>query len=136
MRKGLFAKYSGKIYRANIQKDSLIKLISEDANDEDLGFKMKIYPDYYKNKESLPKLYIKEVSKHKINELFEVETKVKYKGYIFNVSSEKGGNYYIGTTDAALAKALNFDRTDKYYYEKWVAEEDVEVFEEIKEIAL
>lgn len=135
MRKGLFAKYSGKIYRANIHKDSLIKLISEDVNDEDLGFKLKIYPDYYKDKESLPKLYIKEVSKLKISELFEVETKVKYKGYIFNVSSEKSGNYFIGTSDATLAKELNFDRTDKYYYEKWVAEDEVEVevFEEIKQ---
>lgn len=136
MRKGLFAKYKESNYQAEILSDSLIKLVSSEVKDKELGFNLKIYPEYYKDAKNLPKLYLKEVNRNDIIELFEVFPKSRYKGHEFNVSREKNGNVNIGTVDATLAKKMGFERTDKYYYEKWVPKNEVEIFEERKEIKL
>jgi hypothetical protein len=136
MRKGMFAEYRGSIYQAEIIDDLQIKLVSRDVKDQALGFKLKIYPEYYKGIKNLPEIYLKDVNKDDIIELFEVNPKSKYKGYKFNISGEKNGHVHIGTNDATLAKDLGFERTDKYYYEKWVPKNEVEIFEERKEIKL
>ncbi|EOB4310178.1 TPA: hypothetical protein ACSKS3_001364 [Listeria innocua] len=42
----------------------------------------------------------------------------------------------LGTNDSELAKELKFERTDKYLYEKWVPESEIEIMEERKNIPL
>ena len=53
-----------------------------------------------------------------------------------NIRTENEQKYLIGTSDAAKAQLLNLDRTDKYFYEKWVPKDEVETFEVKKAIAL
>lgn len=129
MKKGLFAKYKGQFYQADVQNDSTIRLISKRPADIRMGFNAKEYPKYYKNNTELPVLYIKDVNKNELEELVKIENKFKYKGYEFDISIEREGKYYIGTTDASIANRLNFERTDKYYYEKWVSSDEGELVE-------
>ncbi|MEB6551072.1 hypothetical protein MXL46_18650 [Heyndrickxia sporothermodurans] len=83
MEKGTFAKYTNKTYRvSNIDVDC-IRLVSEDQADLNNGFKEKIYPSNYKDIANLPRLYIKEIKKAEIDEIYEVDYKAKYKGNIF-----------------------------------------------------
>ena len=53
-----------------------------------------------------------------------------------NIRTEDEKSYLIGSPDAAKAQLLNLDRTDKYFYEKWVPKDEVEIFEMKKAIAL
>lgn len=55
---------------------------------------------------------------------------------IVNVSREKDNNVLIGTNDARIARELGIGRTDKYYYEQWIPKNEVEIFEERKEMKL
>ncbi|MBU5465781.1 hypothetical protein KQI49_02930 [Virgibacillus sp. MSJ-26] len=136
MRNGLYADYLKKVYQVSDIDGDKIRLVSKDKNDKELGFKLKVYPDFYKEKENLPRLYIKEVIKKDLNDLFELSTLAIYKNNKFEFISKSKDRVLLGTTDAALANKLKFDRTDKYYYEKWVSIEDVELFEEKTEINL
>ncbi|EIT83731.1 hypothetical protein A374_18965, partial [Fictibacillus macauensis ZFHKF-1] len=85
MEKGTFARYMNKTFRVSIRGDDCIRLISEDQADVNNGFKKHIYPSYYKDRDRLPKLYIKEVKKADLDELYEVDYKAKYNGTIFNL---------------------------------------------------
>lgn len=40
--------------------------------------------------------------------------------------------FRIGTINTEIAKELNFERTDKYYYEKWVPKNEVKIKKERK----
>ncbi|TDL31193.1 hypothetical protein E2R51_15525 [Jeotgalibacillus sp. S-D1] len=98
------------------------------------GFEEKIYPSNYKDRSNLPRLYIKEIKREEIDEIFEVDYKAKYIKNLFNLSTNKTGSQFrIGTIDAELAKQNGFERTDKYYYEKIVEEDEIEV-KQIKKI--
>jgi hypothetical protein len=136
MRKGMFAEYKGSIYQAEIIDDLLIKLVSRDVDDKEFGFKLKIYPENYRGIENLPEVYFRDVNRDDIIELFEIYPISKYKGHKFNITGEKSGYIHLGTNDATIAKDLGFERTDKYYYEKWVPKNEVEIFEERKDIKL
>ncbi|WP_026692775.1 hypothetical protein [Peribacillus kribbensis] len=135
MEKGTFAKYTSKIFRvSNIDGDS-IRLVSENQADLNNGFKEKIYPSSYKDSANLPRLYIKEIKKAELDELYEVDYKARYKGNIYNLSFNKAGSQFrLGTTDAELAKQNGFERTDKYYYEKVVDQDEIEILEFIKKL--
>ncbi|MDL0435336.1 hypothetical protein QQB53_06090 [Niallia sp. SS-2023] len=61
----------------------------------------------------------------------------EYKGKTFNVSPRiVDGKVFLGTGDAKLAMKYQFDRTDKYYYEKWFPLEEVILTENRKDIIL
>ena len=77
MRKGKFAQYKGSIYQAEIIDDLLIKLLSRDVKDKELGFKLKIFPEYYKGIENLPEIYFRDVNRVDLTELFEVYPIIK-----------------------------------------------------------
>ncbi|MFU0791775.1 MAG: GIY-YIG domain-containing protein [Virgibacillus proomii] len=82
-------------------------------------------------------VYTKKIKKENLSELYYIKPQAIYKNKKFNVmSNEKDGKVYLGTGDAKLAREFNFDRTDKYYYEKWVPKEDVEIIEERKDIPI
>ncbi|MGX4669008.1 hypothetical protein JNUCC74_07315 [Cerasibacillus sp. JNUCC 74] len=79
----------------------------------------------------------KQINLKELEEYYYIESRAIYKNKPFNVmSNEKDGKVYLGTGDAKLAREFNFDRTDKYYYEKWVPKEDVEIIEERKDIPI
>ncbi|WP_053218443.1 hypothetical protein [Virgibacillus senegalensis] len=135
MEKGRFAKYKNKIFRvSNINGDN-IRLVSEDLADLNNGFKEKVYSGNIKDSTNLPRLYIKEVKKKEIDEIFEVDYKARHKGHIFNLSfNASGSQFRLGTTNAELAKQNGFERTDKYYYEKIVTQDEIEVLKFTKNL--
>ncbi|PKR82386.1 hypothetical protein [Heyndrickxia camelliae] len=135
MEKGIFAKYTNKIFRVSNIDGDIIRLVSDDQADLNNGFKEKIYPSNYKDSANLPRIYIKEINKAEIDEIYEVDYKAKYKGNIFNLSfSNSGSQFRLGTNNAELAKQNGFERTDKYYYEKIVNQDEIEVLELIKKL--
>lgn len=133
MDNGLYANYMGNVYQVSKSENSLVRLISRNEKDQEIGFKQKVYPQYYKDRDKLPIIYVKDVD---ISELvlFAIDIKAKYKGYIFSVGNTNNLDVFLGTTDASLATKLRFDRTDKFYYEKWVPRSEVEIIEEKKDI--
>lgn len=135
MDKGTFAKYKNKIFRVSDIDGDKIRLVSEDQMDLNNGFKEKIYPSSYKDIANLPRLYINELKKEEIDEIYEVDYKAKYKGNIFNLSFNKAATQFrIGTINAELAKQNGFERTDKYYYEKVVNQDEIEVLKFTKDL--
>jgi hypothetical protein len=135
MEKGTFAKYKYKIYKVSDIDGDRIGLVSEDQSDLNNGFKEKIYPSNYKNSANLPRLFISEVKKEEIDEIYEIDYKAKYKGNMFNLSfSKTRAQFKIGTVDAELAKRNGLERTDKYYYEKVVNKEEIEVLKITKSL--
>jgi hypothetical protein len=48
--------------------------------------------------------------------------------------NKSGTQFTLGTTNTELAKQYGFERTDKYYYEKEVKEEEFEVLEYVKKL--
>jgi hypothetical protein len=135
VKQGVYADYQGKTYKVSNKNGSKLRLVSEDKEDIKNGFMQNIYPSIYKNVESLPKLYIKEVDREAVNKLYEINYKAKYNGILFNVIFSKSGQeILLGTTDAKLAFANGFERTDKYYYEKLVTHDEVELIKEITDL--
>lgn len=132
---GTFAKYTNKTFRVSNNDGDSIRLLSDCQADLKNGFKEKIYPSNFKDSANLPRLYIKEVNKADIDEIYEVDYNAKYKGNIFNLSFNKTGSQLrLGTINADLAKQYGFERTDKYYYEKIVNQDEIEVLEFIKKL--
>ncbi|EIT87221.1 hypothetical protein A374_01354 [Fictibacillus macauensis ZFHKF-1] len=135
MKKGTFARYMNKTFRVSDRNGSHIGLVSENQADVDNGFLEYIYPSYYKDSDSSPKLYIKEVKKADLDELYEVDYEAKYNGYIFNLDFyEDGTKLSLGTSETEPARQNGFERTDKYYYEKSVKKDEIEIIEMIKKL--
>ncbi len=133
MEKGLFGIYKQKIYEVSRINTKQVRLVSRHKEDLEQGFTEKIYPDNYLNQEGLPRLYIKVVERANLDELYEIDYKIKYAADIFDFISEKHNKkILIGTDDAKLAKKHNFSRVDKYYYEKEVNKRDIEIIKEKK----
>jgi hypothetical protein len=126
IKKGRYAILNGKEYKVYSNQDHSFDLISHDANDVNNGF-IEQYPD----------TYVKKVSVNEITNIHRIISYAKYKGNQFDINDqEQNGEIHLGTIDAALAKDLGFKGTDKYYYEKWVPKNEVEIFEERKEMTL
>ncbi|EBF5126156.1 hypothetical protein FH002_15885, partial [Listeria monocytogenes] len=131
-----FAKYKEVIYKVSKFGDNTVRLVSSNGQDIQKGFVKKEYPDNYLNKEKLPDLYIYEVDFSCIKELYEISDIVLYKEKEFEYIDETKELLKIGTINTEVAKELNFERTDKYYYEKWVPKNEVEIKKERKNISL
>ncbi|HHQ1173347.1 TPA: hypothetical protein ACSKOY_001504, partial [Listeria innocua] len=71
-----------------------------------------------------------------IKELYEISDIVVYKEKEFESITETKDFFRIGTINTEIAKELNFERTDKYYYEKWVPKNEVKIEKERKNIPL
>lgn len=126
MRKGNYTIYGNKEYRFTIEEDNSISLISNDIIDLQKGFKKYAHG-----------VYIKSVESNELKETYYVHPFALYKEEKFDaIVDEMNQRVNLGTGDADIARKLSFDRTDKYYYEKWVSIEDVELFEEKTEINL
>ncbi|EAV9826844.1 hypothetical protein FZ084_09510 [Listeria monocytogenes] len=131
-----FAKYKEVIYKVSKIGDNTVRLVSSNEQDIQKGFVKKENPDNYLNKEKLPDLYICEVDFSCIKELYEISDIVLYKEKEFEYIDETKELLKIGTINTEIAKELKFERTDKYLYEKWVPESEIEIMEERKNIPL
>ncbi|MGF2616403.1 hypothetical protein FZC84_01285 [Rossellomorea vietnamensis] len=128
MEKGTFAKYKNKIYRVSRIDEDILRLVSKDQEDLKHGFKEKTYPSYYKDTADLPKLFVYEIKKEEADEIYQVDYKAKFNGNVFNLSFDKTATQLrLGTSNAELAKENGFDRTDKYYYEKEVNQDEIDI---------
>jgi hypothetical protein len=79
---------------------------------------------------------LKKVLKNQLEQVFKIYTFAIYRGFKLSVGNVKGEEVLIGTSDSKIAEQLNFDRTDKYFYEKWVNRSELELLEEKKEITV
>lgn len=83
-------------------------------------------------------IFIKEVTENDLEDAYELNCKVIYKGREFDVSSSmaniiKSNKLLIGTLDYPLTEELGgFERVDKYYYEKEVSFDEIDKFLEVK----
>jgi hypothetical protein len=100
--------------------DGSVNLISYESESLSNGFQ---------KHDLIPGAFVKKLRLEDLENVYEIKTFAKYNGTEVNVTSEKDNLICIGTADASLAEKLGMDRTDKFYYEKWVPEEDVELFE-------
>ncbi|MFF2458271.1 hypothetical protein [Peribacillus simplex] len=126
IRKGKYAMYNGDEYSFRLLEDKSIRLISNKQSDLSHGFK---HLD--------ENIYIKNVSVEEVENLFKINSKAKYKGELFSVSEDgKTGKVLLDTTNTELAKKMEFERTDKYMYSKYVDWDEVEIIEERKPYSL
>lgn len=100
MKKGCFAIYNGKEYSADYIKGRGIVLRSQNSKDLDFGFQK--YYGYNKNI-----IAIKFVDRGEISEFYQINTKVIYKGYEFEMIDEKENMISIVTMSGDYKDWLN-----------------------------
>jgi hypothetical protein len=83
-----------------------------------------------------PTVLIKKVLKSELNLNYQINTYAIYKGHRLEIGSEKEDKILVGTGDSRLADELKLDRTDKYFYEKWIDKSEVQLVEEKKPISI
>ncbi|MFN2744014.1 MULTISPECIES: hypothetical protein [unclassified Bacillus (in: firmicutes)] len=126
IKKGRFGVYHGKEYRIYEGDNGEYELVSNDPEDLQNGFV-----------EEYPLTYVKNVKKEEIASSYRIIPYAIYQGEKLDISEQiKDGKVNLGTSDAAIAKKLNFERTDKYFHEKWIPKEEVQIVEEREEIKL
>lgn len=125
VRKGDYTVYQNEEYRFVREKDNSISLISNSKKDLKRNFE-----------EYADGVYVKNVKSKDIGNAYQIKTYGTYQNRNVNIRIIKDGNVLIGTPDASLARELGLDRSDKYYYEKWVPKNEVTIFEDRKEIKL
>ncbi|MGM7723473.1 hypothetical protein [Metabacillus sp. Hm71] len=123
IRKGKYVLYNGEEYKFTNLNSHLnsIELVSNKPNDLNKGFNL-----YAEN------VFVKTVSLNDIEKLFYVYLYVRYKGKEFPASDGKDGTILLDTSDAEIAKELDFEQTDKYQYSKYVPFQEVDIFEKIE----
>ena len=126
LKKGKYTMVDGKEYRIFINDNNTVNLVTDNSEALQMGF----------NKELSTGRYVKTVSSHLLNNVYRISTYGTYKNSEFNVHNENHDQYLVGTSDAIIAKSLNLNRSDKYYYEGWIPKHDVKVFERKEDVSL
>ncbi|MEN2667611.1 hypothetical protein [Listeria aquatica] len=123
---GFFCVYNNIEYEVTRNKEHEFIIMTEEINKVTPGF-----VDKYNSG-----VYTKPINKKDVSDYYRISSKAIYKGVEFNITTEKGSELFLGTDNAELARKMDFDRTDKYYYEKWVPENEVEIIMKRKELSL
>ena len=126
LRSGDFALYHNQEYELYENGDGTVNLVTDNPQSIEHGF----IKDPFSNR------FEKTVNVQEVTNAYHIKTYGKYKNVEVNVRTEDEQSYLIGTPDAAKAQILNLDRIDKYFYEKWVLKDEVEIFEVKKAIVL
>ncbi|WP_172372747.1 hypothetical protein [Sporosarcina jiandibaonis] len=126
IRNGEYCIYKNREFEFTSDMEGNLLIVSENPHMIKEGF-----VDKYRNG-----VYSKRVKPSELINCYQVTTKGKFKGEIINVSNEDKDKYYVGTSNTKFAQKLGLERTDKYYYEKWVPKNEVEIFEDRKDIKL
>ncbi|EAG5122838.1 hypothetical protein C7H15_14960 [Listeria monocytogenes] len=110
------------------------KVILKDKNGKSYIISDKKESDFQKYADGI---YEKEIDLEQLENLYYIIPKAVYEGNNFMIRPNmKNEGICLGTNDSELAKELKFERTDKYLYEKWVPESEIEIMEERKNIPL
>lgn len=124
VRKGDYTYYDGKEYRVVTDRNGKTFLISDDRTAIKKGFQK--YSDV---------VFQKEIDLNEIGEVYYIHPYAIYNGEEFDAKVNKNNNTVnLTTSNATLAKKKGFDRVDKYYYEKNVSIDKVNLFEKKKVI--
>ncbi|WP_405101042.1 hypothetical protein [Oceanobacillus sp. FSL H7-0719] len=124
VRKGDYTYYDGKEYRLVTDRNGKTFLISNDSTDIKKGFQK--YSDG---------VFQKEIDLNEIGDIYYIHPYAIYNGEEFDAKVNKGKNTVkLGTSNSTLATKMGFDRVDKYYYEKNVSVDKVNLFEKKKVI--
>ncbi|OSI13718.1 hypothetical protein BWD09_12760 [Neisseria dentiae] len=124
VKSGRYAIYNGKEYRIS-KIDGHYEIISNDEKDLEKGF-----IEYKPEKKLNPRIFFKIVIPSEIKEVYAINTYAIYKGFEFPVRYEEEGEYILVADYSPLIEKLQFDRVDKYGYEKKVKKEELDlVFE-------
>lgn len=126
LRSGDFALYHNQEYELYENGDGTVNLVNDNPQSIEHGF----IKDLFSNR------FEKTVKVQEVTNAYQIKTYGKFKNVEVNIRTEDEQSYLIGSSDAAKAQLLNLDRTDKYFYEKWVLKDEVEIFEVKKAIAL
>ncbi|MCM3771012.1 hypothetical protein AB3N02_01150 [Priestia aryabhattai] len=118
IRKGLYATYKKRDYECYETENGCVKLISYDKSDVANGFIS--YNDT---------TFTKEVPREAVEEVFFVAPYASYQNETFGVSDASDGQVLLTTSEKEKANKYNFQRTDKYLYEKHVLREEVKLIE-------
>ncbi|GGB67773.1 hypothetical protein [Fictibacillus barbaricus] len=124
IKRGKYTSYNNKEYSIGKEGDDWVNLVSKDSKDLNNGFQP--HP--------LDKaVFVKKVSRNKLDKIYKITPYAIYKGYKLSIGGETDGKILLGTGEVKIADALGFNRTDKYFYEKWIDNKDLKIMEE-KEI--
>ena len=124
LRSGDFAFYHNQEYELYENGNDTVNLVTNKNQSIEHGF----IKDPFSNR------FEKTVNVQEVTNAYHIKTYGKYKNVEVNVLTVDEQSYLIGTPDAAKAQLLNLDRIDKYFYEKWVPKDEVEIFEVKKAI--
>jgi hypothetical protein len=121
---GVYGLYNGKEFRLK-ERNQDIYIISRDPEDLKNGF------DYYINVvgNQVKDVYWKKVNKNELEEIYNIEMYVKFKGYEFKISGTKNNNIIISTVGPELeplAKKLNFKFVEPWVYDKEISIDEVD----------
>ena len=126
LRSGEFAFYHNQEYELYENGDGTVSLVTNNLQSIEHGF----------TKDPFSNRFEKAVNVQEVTNAYQIKTYGKYKNVEVNIRTEDEKSYLIGTSDEAKAQILNLDRIDKYFYEKWVPKDEVEIFEVKKAIVL
>ncbi|MEN2667018.1 hypothetical protein [Listeria aquatica] len=125
IKSGKFGIYRGNEYRIISDESDQYYIATRDKNKIDNSF-----IDKYDSG-----LYRKSINLNSLDSYYEIEPKAIYHGIHFPVRTKiLNHQVCLGTGDANLARKMKFERTDKYFYEKWVSEDEVQIVEEKKRL--
>ena len=126
IRNGDYGEIDGIEYKIFENEDNTIDIVTKDPGAIKQGFKK------YKGED----VYYKTINPVKLEKFHRIYTRGKIGHEIVNISREKENEVLIGTSDAKVARNLGIGRTEKYYYEKWVNKNDVQFYEERKDLTI
>ena len=126
IRNGDYCLYKNREYEFTRDMNGNLLIVSENPHLVKEGFVDKLRSG----------VYSKVVKPNELSNCYQVTTKGKINGEIVNVSKEDKDKYYIGTSNTKVAQKFWLKKTDKYYYDKWVPKNEVEIFEDRKDIKL
>jgi hypothetical protein len=121
MKNNTFAIFNGKEYSPGIKADRRIVLRSHDPNDVLNGLIEKSLNNH--------RFFVKYINKNEIQEMYHKTIKAHYKGYVFEVVSQKDKMISIVTMVGDYKTWENIGMTviDKGIYQKWVKKDEVVV---------
>ncbi|MBC2008876.1 hypothetical protein HCA54_02520 [Listeria welshimeri] len=122
IKSGRYTIYNNKEYKLIGDREGNTLLLTKDKDQTDDSFE-----DTYNSG-----VYTKQINKTDLDEIYDIMTKAKYHGGIAQIIGEEGNKYFLATTDAKVAKNLNFEMTRPGEYGSWINKDEIEVFEEKK----
>lgn len=123
MRIGNYCEYRGHTFNYSVDIDGEIYISTKD----------KVLIDDSFDGPNKRGIYQKKVTKADLDAIYRVENYVVIDGREFDVLKLDDRGVLLGTNDASTAELLEFERSDRYYYEKWIDANEVEIKERILE---